>query len=150
MVQITKPAVLPTVASNALIASSLGFAQRNIVRPEFSILTNFDSIADNICNILFFRKGDYPDLPDFGLGIQDYLFENGVEETFQVAFSQEMRRQIAQYEPRATVSSLNIYVPQANDSAVAIDALIDIMGVSFDLTAAGNGIFTLIPQASSS
>lgn len=148
MVDIVKPATLPIVASNALFASSLGFAQQNKPRQPFSILTNFNSVADNICNILFFRKGDYPDLPDFGLGIQDYLFENGVEETFQVAFSQEMRRQIAQYEPRATISSLNIYVPQDNDSAVTIDAQLDIMGVQFSLNANANGIFTLVPQAS--
>lgn len=145
MVEVLKPINLPTIEQNAALAGSIGFASRRRTRSAFAVLTDFDSISDNICNILFFRKGDYPDLPDFGMGVQDYLFENDVNETFKVAFTQEFRRQIAKYEPRARVLSVNVFIPKYDENAVNIDAQIDILGISFALNAGAGGGFSLTP-----
>lgn len=148
-IKIDKPVVPPNVDTNSLLASSLGFNAFSANRIPFDILTNFNSIKDNLRNILFFRKGDYLDNSDFGVGIQDYLFENKTED-LKLILSQEIRRQINKYEPRAIIRILNISTPSWADDSILIDMDILINNVPFTVGATGSGGFTLSSQQRSS
>lgn len=130
MVDINKPERMPKIEQTSRLASSIGFSVTRGKRPTFSVLTNFDSIRDNIRNILFFRKGDYLDDPDFGIGFQDYLFEQG-DEFLRTALDQEIRRQIRKYESRARITNLQIYRPSWLENGKAIDMSIEIAGLLF-------------------
>jgi phage baseplate assembly protein W len=146
MINFTKPEVPPNVTTDSTLASSVGLNAFTPGRTPFDMLLNFDSIKDNLRNIIFFRKGDYLDNPDFGIGIQDYVFEQG-DQDLKIILSQEIRRQINKYEPRAVIRSLNVYVPDwATDSLViSLDLLIN--NVPFSLSAGGSGGFNLSQQS---
>lgn len=146
MVDVVKPSTVPSVAGKSYIASSLGFNAFTRDRVPFSILTNFESIRDNIRNILFFRKGDYPDSPDFGVGIQDYLFEQN-DELLKIALSQEIRRQIATYEPRVTIRTLSVSTPSWADDSIVVDLDLLVNGTSLSGLATSSGTFNLSQQA---
>lgn len=131
MVQITKPESVPQIEPSKRLASSIGFsAPPGVNRQQFSILSNFDSIRDNVTNILFFRKGDYPDNPDFGVGLQDYLFDPD-DEVLRIAVEQEVRRQVAAYEGRAKITAIRLYIPNWLENALVIDLVLEINGVAF-------------------
>lgn len=143
-ISITKPTRTPQFNGSSFLASSLGFTTGNTFRPPFSILTNFDSIRDNIRNILFFRKGEYPDDVDFGVGLQDYLFDQEGPQ-FNLILSQEIRRQIGKYEKKATIQQLNVYTPAWADDSVMVDLTLIISGSLFSAAASPGGTFTLQP-----
>lgn len=146
MVEVSKPDRFPVVDGRSYIASSLGFTTGVRGRPLFSILTNFESIRDNLRNILFFRKGEYLDDMDFGVGLQDFLFDN-VGEQFNLPLSQEIRRQIGKYERRAIVRQLNVFNPKWATDTVIIDMELLIAGSLFQGNATAEGGFTLIQSS---
>jgi phage baseplate assembly protein W len=105
-------------------------------------LTDIDSIRDNIRNILFFRKGDYPDEPEFGIGLQDFIFDPA-DELLRTSLGQEIRRQIVRYEPRVTIRVLTVTSPKWADDTLQID--LDILVGNIPLTglATASGTFSL-------
>ena len=141
-ITVQKPVIPPNVGTSSTLASSLGFNSFSPNRQPFGILTNFDSIRDNLRNIIFFRKGDYLDNPDFGVGIQDYIFEQDTSD-LQLILSQVIRQQINKYEPRAIVRVLNITTPTWADDSILIDMNLLINNVPFTLNATGSGGFVL-------
>jgi phage baseplate assembly protein W len=142
MVAVVKPSTKPQVTGSSGIASSLGFNAYTPDRLPFGLLTDFESIRDNLRNIIFFRKGDYPDLPEFGIGLQDYLFDPG-DELLRMALAQESRRQIAKYEPRITIRSLLVDTPQWADGGVVLSMDLLVNGSSLTGTATASGNFNL-------
>lgn len=148
MINFVKPEVPPNVATDSVMASSVGLNAFTPNRTPFNVLLNFDSIKDNLRNIIFFRKGDYLDDPDFGVGIQDYVFDQN-DQDLKIVLGQEIRRQINKYEPRAVIRSLNIYIPDWDTEALVVDLDLLINNVPFTLAAGGSGGFTLSQQAQS-
>lgn len=146
MVEIVKPTRVPNLAGSSDLASSVGFGVSPIgpaaVRQQFQVLRNISSIRDNIRNIIYFRKGDYYDDPDFGVGLQDYLFDQN-DELFRLAISQEVRRQIRKYEPRVKIVTLNIYEPDWVDHAAVIDLVCEVANIRLAVSADNQGNFSL-------
>jgi phage baseplate assembly protein W len=138
---ISKPKV--SFKNGANLAGSLGgfnaFSHNTVL---FAVLTNFDSIRDNVRNILFFRKGDYLDLPDFGIGLQDYAFEQN-DELLSIALNQEIRTQISRYEPRVTVRSLSISSPSWSEDGLVVDIDLLCNGSPLSVSASGSGLFNM-------
>lgn len=142
MVDIIRPEIVPPFVGDAEpSAASLGFLEQD-GRLLFQILTDLRSIKDNIRNILFFRKGDYPDDPNFGVGIQDYLFEQG-EETFKLALEQEIRRQINRYEKRSQINRVRIFLPEWLENGAVIDLDITALSSTFQITAFADGALAI-------
>lgn len=141
MILIDKPQ-RKTLERRSFLAASLGFNPGAKPRVPFEILVNFDSIADNVRNILFFRKGDYLDDPDFGVGLQDYLFDNQGEQ-FTLPLQQEIRRQIGRYEKRVVIRLLHLFTPQNADDTVVIDMDLLVSGFQLNGLGTAGGNFTL-------
>lgn len=138
---IEKPKV--NLKSGINLAGSLGgFNAFSNNKTLFAILTNFDSIRDNVRNILFFRKGDYLDLPEFGIGLQDYVFEQN-DELLSIALNQEIRTQIGRYESRVTVRSLSISSPSWAEDGLVVDIDLLFNGTVLGVTATGSGLFNM-------
>ena len=142
MVDIIRPDTIPPLAGDAEpSAASLGFLEED-GRIQFQILTDLRSIKDNLRNILFFRKGDYPDDPNFGVGLQDYLFEQG-DSTFKLALGQEIRRQINRYEKRARIDNLRIFLPKWLENGAVVDLNITALSSTFGITAFADGALAI-------
>lgn len=145
MVDVLKPNIVPDFSGNSVPeASSLSATTFAGDRIPFSILTGLNSIKDNLRSILFFRKGDYPDEPDFGVGLQDFLFENE-EETFKIALEQEIRRQIGRFETRARIKGINVFLPKFSDDGAIIDLILESLGATFRLAASADRSVTISP-----
>ena len=142
MVDVVKPVVPPNVAGKSIFASGIGFNQYAPSRQTFSLLTGYESVRENIRNILFFRKGDYLDNSDFGVGLQDFLFEQA-DEVLRIALTQEVRRQISKYEPRVVIRSLSVTTPKWADDSIVIDMDLLVNNVPLTGTAGANGSFNL-------
>lgn len=131
MVEIVKPSRPPKLQGSSDLASSIGFGVSPFgpgrPRQQYQILKNLSSIRDNIRNILFFRKGDYYDDPDFGVGFQDFLFDQN-DEVLRLAMEQEMRRQIRKYEPRVRITTLLIFEPRWVEHAAVVDLIVEVAG----------------------
>ena len=133
---------MPTVTGSSVFSAGIGFNQYGPVRQNFSLFAGFNAVKENIRNILFFRKGDYPDNSDFGVGIQDFLFEPA-DELLRLALSQEIRRQIGKYEPRVVIRSIAISTPSWADDSVVVNLDLLINGVVLSGVAGANGVFNL-------
>ena len=142
MVDVVKPDVAPNVAGKSIFSAGIGFNAYTPDRVLFGLLSNFNAIRDNLRNIIFFRKGDYPDNPDFGIGLQDYLFDPA-DEVMRLALGREISRQIARYEPRVTIRSLDVSTPTWADNAVVVDMDLLVNNVPLSGVAAATGTFVL-------
>lgn len=111
---------------------------------RFDILGGIDAIRDKLRNILFFKKGDYPDDPNFGVGLQTFLFENRTT-TLNIALQREIRAQVSRYESRASVNRINIFAPDWDEEAIVIDLEITALGQQFIASATANGGLSFQP-----
>ncbi len=145
-IDVVKPEQMPQVIGRSRFAGGIGFNAFTPNRQPFGIQANFDAVRDNLRNILFFRKGDYPDKPDFGVGLQDYLFDNA-DELLNLALSQEIRRQFAKYEPRCIIRLLNVGTPKWDDQSVVVDMDLLINNTPGTLNASSKGGITIAPQS---
>lgn len=146
MVEIVKPARPPKLQGSSDLASSIGFGVSPYgpgrQRQQYQILKNLSSIRDNIRNILFFRKGDYYDDPDFGVGFQDFVFDPN-DEALRLAMDQEIRRQIRKYEERVRITTLFIFEPQWIEHAAVVDLIVDVAGQRLNALGDTRGSFDL-------
>jgi phage baseplate assembly protein W len=147
VIDIVKPVRPPNVTGSSIFSSGFGFNTFTPQRKQFALLANFDSIRDNIRNIIFFRKGDYPDNPDFGIGLQDYLFEQA-DEVMRIALNQETRRQISRYEPRVVIRSISVSTPSWADDAVVLDIDLLVNNIQLSGAASASGGFSINPTGS--
>lgn len=84
-------------------------------------LYNIDMIINSINKILRIQKGTYIDDPEFGVGLEKYLFEPSDQKTLD-DITREVKEAIAAFEKRATIKvdiqffknmkgfNINIYV----------------------------------------
>ena len=130
------------MSGSSVFSSGIGFNQYGPIRNGFGLLANFESIKENIRNILYFRKGDYPDNSDFGIGLQDFLFEPA-DEILRISLSQEIRRQISTYEPRTVIRNISVTTPAWADDSIVVDFDLIVNNVVLTGSASSNGIFNL-------
>jgi len=78
--------------------------------------TDADVVADNIQRILETRKGERPMRPNTGSSIYDFVFEN-VGAVLTARIDHEVRRAIAEGEPRASVLSVYVVEKPRSDGA---------------------------------
>ncbi len=142
MVDVIKPPFIPNVAGKSVFSAGIGFNQFGPARQNFALMSGVSAISDNIRNILFFRKGDYPDNSDFGVGLQDFLFEQ-CDELLRLALNQEVRRQISKYEPRVVIRSISVSTPSWADDSIVINLDLMVNNVTLSGTAGANGAFNL-------
>jgi phage baseplate assembly protein W len=142
LVDLVKPVIMPTVTGSSVFSSGIGFNQFGPKRQNFALMSGYNSIRDNLRNILFFRKGDYPDNSDFGVGLQDFLFEQN-DELLRLALNQEIRRQISKYEPRIVIRSVSITTPAWADDSIVVNLDLMVNNVVLSGVAGANGAFNL-------
>jgi len=73
------------------------------------IVSDMDALAVIFQRIIFFRKGDFPNQPELGVGIEDYVFELMDPDTLNKIQS-EIKKQCAKFAP--TSYSYDIKVEQ--------------------------------------
>lgn len=78
--------------------------------------TEADVVADNIQRILETRKGERPMRYNTGAAIWDFVFEN-VGAVLNARIDHEVRRALAEGEPRANVLGVSIYEKLRSDGA---------------------------------
>jgi len=66
-----------------------------------------DAIKQNLKMLLLTRKGEYVMDFNFGVGLQQYLFENSNTIDFS-SIESEIRKQVATYMPYTTIESLSV------------------------------------------
>lgn len=69
---------------------------------ELKEIYDIDVIVNSINKILRIQKGTYLDDPDFGVGLEKYLFEPADRQTID-AITHEVKQAIANYERRAKI-----------------------------------------------
>lgn len=67
------------------------------------ILESKEAIAKCVQNLLFFRKGNFPNQPELGIGIEDYMFELG-DQTLLNELENTINQQISQFIDREEVN----------------------------------------------
>jgi phage baseplate assembly protein W len=73
----------------------------------FTMIADFHSlIKQNLKMLLLTNPGERVMIPDFGVGIQSYLFENFSETTY-VQIENDIREQVGKYLPVVTVGRLS-------------------------------------------
>lgn len=87
------------------------------------VRTDADVVADNIQRILETRRGERPMRPNAGSNIYDFVFEN-VGAVLNARIDHEVRRAIAEGEPRASV--LNVYVVERRRSDGAKNVVVTV------------------------
>lgn len=105
--------------STDLYGRSLGFPPQ--VGPNGQILWSSGEInvRESICIILRTRPGERVMQPDFGCGLDRYLFEPNNTTTLRL-IQEEVKNAIARWEPRITLNDIRVTVNPADSRAVDI------------------------------
>ena len=77
------------------------------------------NVRESLCIILRTRPGERLMRPDFGCGLDRYLFEPNNISTLRL-IQEEVKRSIAIWEPRVTLNDIQVSINPANQSAVDI------------------------------
>ena len=67
--------------------------------------TTKEQVKSNLLNLLLTKKGERINHPGFGIGLQDYLFENNIDSE---SVNEEIHNQIQFYIPEITLSDTQI------------------------------------------
>lgn len=83
------------------------------------IVSDMDALAVIFQRIIFFRKGDFPNQPELGVGIEDYVFELMTPENIS-KIEREIKEQCSRFAP--TQYSYDVKVEQmlVNDKKTAL------------------------------
>ena len=82
---------------------------------------DMEALAQTIRNIILVEKGTYPNTPDFGVGINNYLFE--ILDSITISeISTEIQRQIAKYIVADSVE-INVMLERINKEQKDLNAL---------------------------
>lgn len=93
---------------------------------DLAEIYNVDVIINSINNILRITKGTYLDDPEFGVGIEKYLFEPADQTTLS-AITNEVKSAISVFERRAKID-------------VSISFFTNMRGFNIDIKVSMNGI----------
>lgn len=107
------------VTSADLYGRSLGFAPR--VGPDGTMVWSEGelNVRESICIILRTRPGERLMRPDFGCGLDRYLFEPNNISTLRL-IQEEVKRSLNRWEPRITLNDVRVAVNQSDPRAVDI------------------------------
>ena len=97
----------------------------------FTMNDDFHSlIRQNLKMIILTNPGERVMIPDFGVGIQSYLFENFSETTY-TQIENDVKQQAAKYLPVINVNRLNFdnSSPDSNTLRVSIEYTIPALGI---------------------
>lgn len=97
----------------------------------FTMIDDFHSlIRQNLKMIILTNPGERVMIPDFGVGIQSYLFENFSETTY-TQIENDVKQQAAKYLPVINVNRLNFdnSSPDSNTLRVSIEYTIPALGI---------------------
>jgi len=67
--------------------------------------TTKEQVKSNLLNLLLTKKGERINHPGFGIGLQDFLFENNIDDE---SINEEIHNQIQFYIPEITLSDTQI------------------------------------------
>jgi phage baseplate assembly protein W len=98
--------------NDKIFASDLAFRPKVSNTGDLSIVTNKDAIHQSIYNIIKTRKGSRLGNPQFGAGIESFLFEPMTEDVAQ-NLGTTIKAQIKLWEPRIDITSMEIIVSEA-------------------------------------
>ena len=97
----------------------------------FTMIDDFHSlIRQNLKMIILTNPGERVMIPNFGVGIQSYLFENFSETTY-TQIENDVKQQAAKYLPVINVNRLNFdnSSPDSNTLRVSIEYTIPALGI---------------------
>ena len=97
----------------------------------FTMIDNFHSlIRQNLKMIILTNPGERVMIPDFGVGIQSYLFQNFSETTY-TEIENNIKEQVATYLPVVSISELSFDSsdPDANTLQVSLRYFIPALGI---------------------
>lgn len=105
-----------------LYGQSLGFPPR--VGPNGRLVwsSGEENVRESICIILRTRPGERILLPDFGCGLDQYLFEPNSVATLRL-IQEEVKRALARWEPRIKLDDVRVAVNLSDPRAVDITIL---------------------------
>ena len=107
------------VEESNIVISELDFGFDDFRRQK--VFTNDNAYVQLIKRLLSTRKGTYPSIPDLGIGIQSYRFED-MDILMAGDLKNEIVRQINTYIPTIPLEDINIYkLPYNGDFVLYVD-----------------------------
>lgn len=105
-----------------LYGKSLGFPPRIGANGKLVWSSGEENVRESICIILRTRPGERIMLPDFGCGIDEYLFEPNNVTTLR-RIQDAVRQALTRWEPRITLDDIVVSVNPTNPRAVDISVM---------------------------
>lgn len=101
---------------------SLGFPPR--VGPDGRLVWSHgeENVRESICIILRTRPGERLQLPDFGCGLDDYLFEPNNVSNLRL-IQESVKRALTRWEPRIKLDDIRVALNSADPQIVDITIL---------------------------
>lgn len=90
------------------------------------VVQNADAVKAAVRNILLTRKGERVMLPNFGSGIQDYIFE-AMDQDLTGVIAQQVKQDIETWEPRVEVQSVKLQT-NPDQQTVAVQVYYRVIG----------------------
>lgn len=89
---------------------------------------NADAVKASVMNILLTRKGERVMNPEFGCGLQDFVFD-ALDEDFIDLVARQIKSDIERWEDRASIDKINFMTDVDNDR-VTVQLLYHVVGYS--------------------
>jgi phage baseplate assembly protein W len=128
---------METLYSNAIIATK--------VKTDLNVSYDVQAVKNSVINILTTKKGEKILSPEFGLRIEDYLFEP-VSDSVASAMSNEILQALSVTEPRVQVVFIQVLpFPDLNQYTINLSLRIPTLKTSLSLSGStenGNLNFT--------
>lgn len=102
-----------------LYGQSLGFPPRVGANGRLVWSSGEENVRESICIILRTRPGERILLPDFGCGLDQYLFEPNSVATLRL-IQEEVKRSLTRWEPRIKLDDVRVAVSPSDVRAVDI------------------------------
>jgi hypothetical protein len=110
---------------------SLGFPPRVGANGQMVWSAGEQNVRESICIILRTRPGERVNLPEFGCGLDQFLFEPNTTSTLRL-IQEEIKRALSRWEPRVRLDDVIVQADAAEPRAVNITIL-------YTLVATGQG-----------
>jgi phage baseplate assembly protein W len=109
------------------IGSGWGFPLSTTATGSIALVTGNKEIEQAIRLILSTAMGERPMRPEFGCGIHDHVFASA-DATTAGLISYEVKRALARWEPRITVSDVVVSIDSTTKSTMYIDVRYSVRG----------------------
>jgi len=103
-----------------IIGAGVAFPLRVDRRGGLALSSGDEDVREAIALILGTAPGDRPMRPEFGCGIQNYIFDS-IDAYTLGKIEQEIREALDRWEPRAEVLDVDIDLSQSADGVLLID-----------------------------